>query len=143
MKATIIWLNLQQEYLSVSNIDIEKFNGFDIKIEYEKVVDEYADKCCDTVKSKAKQVLKEHRGRYVNGWTTKVQKGYKDSYEVVVYNETDWQLTHLLEYGHDIVNKRGGTGWASAHKHIDPAYKAVKNKFIKAMQNVSFKIDEK
>lgn len=127
----------------MKDINLEKFNGFDIQVEYDKIVDEYADKCCDTVKQKAKQVIKEHRGRYIKGWTTKTEKTYSGGYSVVVYNETDWQLTHLLENGHEIVNKRDGTGWASAKPHIDNAYRAVKNKFIKAMENVSFKIDAK
>lgn len=143
MSHIITWHNSQQEYLFMSDINLEKFNGFDIKVEYEKIVDEYAEKCCDQVKSKARAKLKEHRGRYVKGWTTRKETTYSGGYGIVVYNETDWQLTHLLENGHAIVNKKDGTGWASAHPHIDPAYRAVKNKFIKAMENVSFRIEAK
>ena len=127
----------------MSDINIEHFNGFDMEIEYAKVVDEYAEKCKDIVQSKARQVLKEHRGRYVNGWTTKAKKTYSGGYSVEVWNQTDWQLTHLLENGHAIVNKKNGTGWASAHAHIDPAYRSIKNKFIKAMEKVNVKIDAK
>lgn len=127
----------------MSSINIEDFNGFDIKLEYDKIVNEYAVKCKDKVQQKARQVLKQHRGRYVSGWTTKVEKTYNGGYSEVVYNETDWQLTHLLENGHLIVNKKNGTGWASAHPHIEPAYRSVKNKFIKAMNDVNVKIDAK
>lgn len=126
----------------MKNEDIEKFNGFDIQIEYKKVVDEYAEKCKDLIQQNAKRVLKEHRGKYVNGWTEDVQKTYGGGYSVVVWNKTDWQLTHLLEDGHRIVNKKGGEGWASAHPHIDPAYRSVKNKFVKAMENVKINIDD-
>jgi len=127
----------------VKSTNIEQFNGFDIQVEYQKVNEEYADKCCDIVKQKASAVLKQHRGRYVRGWKTRTEKFGKTGQGVVVYNETDWQLTHLLENGHAIVNKKDGTGWASAKPHIDPAYRSVKNKFIKAMENVSFRIDAK
>lgn len=127
----------------MSDINLEKFNGFDIKIEYEEVNKEYAEKCCDIVKDKASQKLKQHRGRYVRGWTTRSEKFGKTGSGVVVYNETDWQLTHLLENGHEIVNARDGTGWASAHPHIDPAYRSIKNKYIKAVENINVRIEAK
>lgn len=123
--------------------DIEKFKGLDIKLEYKKIVDEYAEKCREKIQSNARQVLDEHRGSYVAGWTETVEQTYGGGYSVVVYNETDWQLTHLLENGHRIVNKKGGEGWASAHRHIDPAFRSVGNKFKKAMENVKIKIDDK
>lgn len=120
--------------------NIEKFRSLDVQLEYNKICDEYADKCCNIVKSKSP---KGHRGRYADGWRTKKEKTYSGGYGVEVYNKTDWQLTHLLENGHLIVNKKNGTGWASAHPHIEPAYKSVKNKFIKEMENVSFKMTTK
>ena len=127
----------------MSDINIESFNGFDIEIEYKTVVDEFAEKCKEKIQNNAKEVLKEHRGKYVRGWTADVEKTYSGGYSVVVWNETDWQLTHLLEDGHRIVNKKGGEGWAEPHRHIDPAYRSVKNKFIKAMESAKIKIDEK
>lgn len=120
--------------------NIEKINRLDIKLEYDKVVNEYAEKCRDIVEQKSP---KGSRGRYAKGWRTRKEKLPSEQYGVVVYNETDWQLTHLLENGHVIVNKKGGEGWANANPHIEVAYKAVKNKFIKAMENVSFRIDAK
>lgn len=123
--------------------DISQFNGFEIELEYEKIVDEYAGQCKDKVQQNVKKQNLIKRGRYLSGWTTEVEKTYSGGYGVVVYNKTDWQLTHLLENGHLIVNKKGGTGWASAHPHIDPAYRSVKNKFVKAMEEVKIKIDDK
>lgn len=120
--------------------NIEKFHSLDIELEYKDVVDKYAEKCCGLVKSKSP---KGHRGSYASGWRTKSDKTYGGGYGNEVYNATDYQLTHLLENGHLIVNKKNGTGWASAHPHIEPAYKSVKNKFIKEMQNVSFKMTTK
>lgn len=57
-----------------------------------------------------------HLRRYAEGWTTKKGKG-----EVIVYNKTNWQLTHLLENGHVVVNKYGTYGRTRAIKHIEPA----------------------
>lgn len=57
-----------------------------------------------------------HLRRYAEGWTTKKGKG-----EVIVYNKTNWQLTHLLENGHVVVNKYGTYGRTRAIKHIQPA----------------------
>ena len=38
----------------------------------------------------------------------------------IVHNSKNYQLTHLLEDGHVVVNKHGVVGRASAHKHIEP-----------------------
>ena len=55
-------------------------------------------------------------GSYAKGWSVK-RMGDMD---VVVHNRTDYQLTHLLENGHVIRNKKGTYGRAPAHKHIKP-----------------------
>ncbi len=123
-------------------IPIEKFNGFDIQIEYEKVLDEYAEKCKDIVKQKSPDGNRRNN-KYKDGWTTTAGKSSRNSYMVTVWNATNWQLTHLLENGHIIANKKGGNGWASPRPHIDDAYKSIRNKFIKAMQKVNIKIDAK
>lgn len=41
------------------------------------------------------------RGRYARGW----RYNYENVDDVFVYNQTDWQLTHLLEDGHDVKNR--------------------------------------
>ena len=55
-------------------------------------------------------------GSYASGWGTKKQ----GDMDVVVYNRTAPGLTHLLENGHVIRNKKGTYGRAPAHKHIKP-----------------------
>ena len=55
-------------------------------------------------------------GDYAKGWTTK----RVSDMEVIVHNKTDYQLTHLLENGHIIKNKKGTYGRARAIKHIAP-----------------------
>lgn len=39
-------------------------------------------------------------GKYARGWSHKAQKGGITKYTEVVYNRTDYQLTHLLEKPH-------------------------------------------
>lgn len=55
-------------------------------------------------------------GSYARGWATK-KEGDMD---VIVHNRTDYQLTHLLENGHVIRNKKGTYGRTSGTKHIAP-----------------------
>jgi len=124
--------------------DLDKFQGFDIKIEYEKICDEWAEVCCENIK--ANSPVEQHSsrgGKYQQGWTVKGEYDGEDKYEVRVWNATDWQLTHLLENGHLITNARNGTGWAKAHPHINPAFKSVRNKFVKAIKNAELKINKK
>ena len=65
-----------------------------------------------------------HLRGYAEGWTTKKGRG-----EVIVYNKTNWQLTHLLEDGHVVRNKKGTYGRARAIKHIEPAEKQAAEDF--------------
>ena len=55
-------------------------------------------------------------GSYAKGWGVKCQ----GDMDVIVHNRTDYQLTHLLENGHVIRNKKGTYGRTSGIKHIKP-----------------------
>ena len=48
--------------------------------------------------------------RYSKGWSIKTERKIKSYYAVKIHNKTDYQLTHLLEFGH---HKRNGTGWVN------------------------------
>lgn len=125
----------------MSNIKLSKFDGFKIEIEYKNIIDKYSN---DTVKylKRTSPVRKTSRANnYASGWDTKKESKNKGEYGVVVWNATNYQLTHLLEKGHLIVNKKGGVGWASPRPHIDNAYQHIKQPFINAMENakISFK----
>ena len=57
------------------------------------------------------------KGHYKNGWAVKpVRSGRLVSF--VVYNKTKPQLTHLLENGHVIRNKKGTYGRTHPVKHM-------------------------
>ena len=74
----------------------------------------------DAVSKEAVQKLKNtsprKTGSYAKGWGVKRQ----GEMDVIVYNRTDAPLTHLLENGHVIRNKKGTYGRTSGIKHIAP-----------------------
>lgn len=94
-----------------------------------RILDEYIELTDDAVEKSAKKTARDTvqtlrntsprragGGGYASGWTTK-----KKGLGTVVYNKTDYQLTHLLEKGHVIRNKYGTYGRAPAQVHIAPA----------------------
>lgn len=88
--------------------------------EVNKDVERSAKTNIQTVARESVQKLKNtspvKTGSYAKGWGVK-RLGDMD---VVVHNRTDYQLTHLLENGHVIRNKKGAYGRAPGHKHIKP-----------------------
>lgn len=129
----------------MSNIDIAKFTELDVKIKYEDVLDTNADRCAEHLKHNSPPF--KGKGRkykpYHKGWA--VRKGRKkgNEYYCEVWNETNYQLTHLLENGHLIVNKRGGVGWASRQPHIDKAVQYIKPILLSDMQKVDIDVEMK
>lgn len=67
--------------------------------------------------STLKNTSPKRSGAYARSWTMK--KTADKTY--TVYNKDHYQLTHLLENGHVVRNKKGTYGRAPAHPHIGPA----------------------
>lgn len=102
------------------------------------ILDEYEELVGDVVESSARKAAKDTvqrlrntspslTGEYGAGWTYKKSgKGNRTSGvgnvgSYIVHNRDNYQLTHLLEKGHVIKNKKGTYGRAPAHPHIAPA----------------------
>lgn len=68
-------------------------------------------------------------GRYSKGWSTK-----KVDNMTVVYNRTDYQLTHLLENGHDIVRNGKKVGHFNGIKHIKPVEEEVQARMVEEVE---------
>lgn len=110
------------------------------EVKFNKIIDENAEKCRQRVKSFSPDGSRTNK-KYKDGWTLLKGRKDRDQYYVEVWNETNWQLTHLLENGHLIVNKKGGVGWASAKPHIQKALDSVKQGFINQMERAEVEID--
>lgn len=68
---------------------------------------------------------------YYSGWTTKLQKKGKLKYHKVIWNKTNYQLTHLLEFGHA---KRNG-GRTEAKPHIKPIEQTYNQEFVDLVES--------
>ena len=69
------------------------------------------------------------RGKYARGWTYKKTKtGF------IIHNKTDYQLTHLLENGHDIVRGGKKVGHSPAIPHIGPVEEWVNEEAVKRLE---------
>ena len=120
------------------DVKLEDFTGFNFTIEMKEPIEEYAEKCNGILKTTSPSDKRTGK-KYKDGWKIEYKK-HKDSvFVATIWNSTTFYLTHLLENGHQIVNKKGGVGWASAKPHIELAYQKVKQPFIEAMKNVNIK----
>jgi Bacteriophage HK97-gp10, putative tail-component len=96
---------------------------------YAKVVDEdvqkLAKKVADEGKEKIKAASPVLTGDYKDGWRVKKQvKKY------IVHNATNYQLTHLLEFGHAKVDG----GRVEAQPHIAPVETKMMDDFEKGIE---------
>lgn len=120
-------------------------------IDFEKSINEtlslYASDITDLVKQEVADVTSEglkdlknnspiKTGDYKKGWRKKKLKSTLYGDEWVLYNKTDYRLTHLLEDGHDL--KRGGAviGHVKAYPHISKTEKKVSDELVKRVEAV-------
>ena len=102
-----------------------------LEIDMSEILDEVSRNCKDVYETDSLEVAKEtvqklkntsprKAGDYAKGWKVS-KKRAKGLTTLIVHNATNYQLTHLLENGHDIVNKKGRYGVSRPIKHIGPA----------------------
>lgn len=87
-----------------------------------RITDEVAKEAVDDLKKSSPKLT----GSYRKGWRKKQSYADRRTKRNTVYNETDYQLTHLLEYGH--ASRNGGR--VRAIQHIAPVEQAA----IEALQ---------
>ena len=98
-----------------------------IEIQMKKLLDQFDKDVQKAMDEGMKQVAKEavaklkaesprRTGKYASGWSTK----QIDKNGLVIHNSKHYQLTHLLENGHVIRNKKGTYGRTAGIKHIKP-----------------------
>lgn len=103
---------------------------------YSKEKSEEIADAVDTVAKEATSTLRRtsprKTGSYQKGWRSKAVQDKAGRYVKVVHNKTDYQLTHLLEKGHN--NKQTGR-FTNAIVHISPVEE-------KAVKDITKKIEE-
>ena len=110
--------------------------------EYLEEVEDETDKAVMETAFEARDELKVagdfkngKKGRYRNGWTITFNQK-RTNVEAIVHN-TDYQLTHLLEFGHQLVIGGRNVGEVRAFPHIadvnDEAQRMLEERISKAI----------
>ena len=103
-----------------------------VEVQMTKLLDESSQEVQDAANKAIKRVAREtvkrlkntspkRSGEYARDWAVKNLSVHGNIVNLVVHNRKHYQLTHLLENGHVIRNKKGTYGRAPAHPHIGPA----------------------
>lgn len=105
--------------------------GDDVAGNMEKIVEQMGKKGRQALRKESKRALKTDTGEYANGWQVKIDKGRLKT-TATLYND-HYSMPHLLEFGHDVKNKKNGPviGQAAPHPHIEPVEKELVEMFEK------------
>lgn len=113
---------MAKSHRKAPSVDLAKIVG-DVLNEYRDEVERSVAKIIPDVAEDVVQELHTSptpilTGDYAKGWTYTQETSAFGRVSVKVHNKTDWQLTHLLEWGHAL--KRGGReiGRVQAYPHI-------------------------
>ena len=102
----------------------------DIGEDVEELSNEIGKEARDDLKKESQGMFKG-TGKYAKGWTVSKERKKSNYYSVKVWTKTDYQLTHLLEFGH--ATRNGGR--TRAFPHIRPVEEKYKAKFEKDLIN--------
>lgn len=102
-----------------------------VSVQMQKILDEYSREVQDATNSAIDKTARESArmlkssspkksGDYASGWRVKTLDKHGRINNKVVYNAKAPGLTHLLENGHVIKNKKGTYGRTRPVKHIKP-----------------------
>lgn len=115
----------------------------ELEITIQKDLAAYSDEVAEGIRKEVKEVAKEtvaalkttsprDTGEYARGWSYRVEFESREDIRVRVYNRTEPQLTHLLEYGHAKTNG----GRVEGKPHIRPAEQQAEKKLEGAVKVV-------
>ncbi len=122
----------------------------DLTNEVNKILKLYTDECeravLEVEESIAKEAVKKlnktspknassggrHGKHYANDWV--VDNRSKKHYAHIIIKNNQYQLTHLLENGHEIVRNGQVVGHASKHPHIKPVEEWCKDETVRRLE---------
>jgi len=113
-----------------------------VEAQMSEILEQYGNSAREAINAAAKetadvtvQTLKNtsptspHHTKYARSWTVKEERQGSNVCDYIVHNARHYQLTHLLENGHVIRNKKGTYGRTKPIKHIAPAEEAGEMRF--------------
>lgn len=117
-------------------------------IDVNDILNEYSDDVQEAIAEAAIKVAKQgvnelkatspkrpKSGKYARGWRVKTERG-KGYISNTIHN-TQYQLTHLLEKGHRIVDRHGQLkGHVDARVHIAPVEQKCINQYTKDVEKI-------
>lgn len=117
------------DQLNKAIMDMLTEYGNDVTGNMEKIVETMGKKGKQALRKESRRALKTDTGEYAKGWQVKIEKGRLKT-TATIYNDHP-ALPHLLEYGHEVKNKKNGpvTGQAAPHPHIEPVEKELVETF--------------
>lgn len=89
------------------------------------------DETCDWVVEQLKTAGKFKGNKYRRGWKKYISQKSYGAVEAKVWNAKHYRLTHLLEFGHELVKGGRQIGDVGAFEHIKPINDKVPEMFQK------------
>jgi len=117
------------DQLNKAIMDMLTEYGNDVDGNMEKIVETMGKKGKQALRKESRRALKTDTGEYAKGWQVKIEKGRLKT-TATIYNDHP-ALPHLLEYGHEVKNRKNGPviGQAAPHPHIEPVEKELVETF--------------
>lgn len=117
------------DQLNKAIMDMLTEYGDDVTGNIEKIVEEMGKKGKQALRKESRRALNTDTGKYAKGWQVKIEKERLKT-TATIYND-HYSLPHLLEYGHEVKNKKNGPviGQAAPHPHIEPVEKELVDMF--------------
>ena len=117
------------DQLNKAIMDMLTEYGDDVNGNMEKIVEAMGKKGKQALRKESRRALKTDTGEYAKGWQVKIDRERLKT-TATIYNDHP-ALPHLLEYGHEVKNKKNGPviGQAAPHPHIEPVEKELVETF--------------
>lgn len=118
--------NIKPDELQKAVMDYLENYKEDIDEEVIETVDEVTKQARDELKQTSPHGKGSRANSYHKGWAIKLSKKRTGIYHKVIWNKTNYQLTHLLEFGHATRNGKR----TKAIPHIRPVEEKYNVEFV-------------